>query len=103
MLKPSKKRLMLWNRNASQRVITWHHFGDNRGSTNMRDQFRSPSDGAAPQKIDLNVSALDNDEMAAYIADVADGLSRLAKRADLGFLAYLLDMVVTEGTKQNPH
>lgn len=69
----------------------------------MRDQFRSPRDETTPQNIDLDVSALDIEEMATYIADVADGLSRLAKRADLDFLAYLLDMVVTEGTKQNPH
>jgi hypothetical protein len=42
-------------------------------------------------------AALDTRETAMYVADVALGLRSLANRAQLPFLAYLLEMVVIEG------
>jgi hypothetical protein len=38
----------------------------------------------------------DEPETAAYIADMTAGLARLARAAQLGVLAYLLEMAATE-------
>jgi hypothetical protein len=45
--------------------------------------------------------ALDQQQTAAYIMDVALGLRGLAKQADLSFLTYLLDMTVHEAMQQS--
>lgn len=38
----------------------------------------------------------DDPDTAAYIADMTAGLARLARAAQLGVLAYLLEMAATE-------
>lgn len=53
----------------------------------------------SPNAVDVQDSkgpALDRRETAIYVADVALGLRSLANRAELPFLAYLLEMVVIE-------
>ena len=44
--------------------------------------------------------ALDQQQAAAYIADVTLGLRGMAHRAELTFLTYLLDMVVQEALER---
>lgn len=57
-----------------------------------------PSDEAGGEKAE---PVLDRHDTAVYIADVELGLRSLAKRADLPFLAYLLEMVVTEALERS--
>jgi hypothetical protein len=44
---------------------------------------------------------LNQQQTAAYIADVALGLRGMADKADLAFMTYLLDMVVHEAMQQS--
>ena len=47
------------------------------------------------------VSALNQQQTAAYIADVTLGLRGMADKAGLPFLTYLLDMAVHEAMQQS--
>lgn len=45
--------------------------------------------------------ALNQQQTAAYVADVTLGLRAMADKADLPFLTYLLDMAVHEAMQQS--
>jgi hypothetical protein len=54
----------------------------------------------APKPENKSTLVLDQQQTAAYIADVALGLRGLAHKAELPFLTYLLEMVVQEGLER---
>lgn len=64
---------------------------------NLRDNMPKP------EEADVESSALflDRQETAAYIADVVLQLRNMAKRADLKFLAYFLEMAFQEAFTQS--
>ena len=54
-----------------------------------------------PEETPKGTEQLDQRETAAYIADAALGLQSLARRVDLPFLAYLLNMAAQEAIERN--
>ena len=55
----------------------------------------------APRIGNEAVSAMSQQQTAAYIADVSLGLRSMAHQAGLPFLTYLLDMAVHEAMQQS--
>ena len=54
-----------------------------------------------PRIVNEATSVLNQQQTAAYIADVSLGLRGMADKADLAFLTYLLDMAVHEAMQQS--
>ena len=54
-----------------------------------------------PRNVKDASSALNQQQTAAYIADISLGLRSMATKASLPFLTYLLDMAVHEAMQQS--
>ena len=60
-----------------------------------------PQRTSEPRTRNEAVHTLNQQQTAAYIADVSLGLRGMADKVDLPFLTYLLDMVVHESMQQS--
>lgn len=59
-----------------------------------------PKGTSEPRSASGSAPVLNQQQTAAYIADVALGLRGMANKAELSFLTYLLDMVVQEALER---
>jgi hypothetical protein len=70
----------------------------------MRCRFNNPGKPQKTSEARVRSDALpslNQQQTAAYIADVSLGLRGMADKADLAFMTYLLDMVVHEAMQQS--
>jgi hypothetical protein len=82
-------------------IIATFKLDDDATSNDLVKRMGKPQRATEPKTREEAAPALNQQQTAAYIADVSLGLRGMADKADLTFLTYLLDMAVHEAMQQS--